>query len=54
MYTDKTEVNVLDLETAVMQIKNNKSPVYNELTDMIKAAGPIRTQWLYWVLRIWT
>jgi hypothetical protein len=37
-------------------MQNNKSPGYDELTiNMIKAAGPIGTQWLYWVLRrIWT
>jgi hypothetical protein len=52
---DKIDINLLDLETAVRQIKNNKSPGYDELTDMIKAAEPIRTQWLYKVLRrIWT
>jgi hypothetical protein len=45
-----------DLETVIMQIKNTKSPEYDELTtDMIKAARPIGTQWLYHVLkRIWT
>jgi hypothetical protein len=38
----KIEVNVLDLETAVRQMQNNKSPGYDELTtNMIKAAGPI-------------
>jgi hypothetical protein len=53
---DKVEVNMLDLETTMRQIKYNKSPGYNELTiDMIKAAEPIVTQWLYQVLRrIWT
>jgi hypothetical protein len=36
---DKTEVNMLDLETAMEQMKNNKSSGYNELTaDMMKAA----------------
>jgi hypothetical protein len=28
--TDKVEVNTLDLEIAITQIKNNKSPGYNE------------------------
>jgi hypothetical protein len=53
---DKIEVNMLGIETAMRQMKNNKSPGYAELTtDMIKAAGPIGTQWLYQVLRrIWT
>jgi hypothetical protein len=47
---------MLPLETVMRQMKNNKSPGYNELTaDIIKAAGPIGTQWLYQVLRrIWT
>jgi hypothetical protein len=53
---DKLEVNMLDLETVVRQMKNNKSPGCYELTtDLIKAGGTIGTQWLYWVLRrIWT
>jgi hypothetical protein len=42
------EENMLHLETALRQMKNNKSPGYVEVTsDMIKAAGPIGTQWLY-------
>jgi hypothetical protein len=47
---------MLGFETVMMQMKNNKSQRYNELTvDMRKAAGPIRTQWLFQVLwRIWT
>jgi hypothetical protein len=46
---------MLDVETAVRQMKNNKSWGYDELTtDIIKAAGPIGIQWLYQVLRrIW-
>jgi hypothetical protein len=33
-------------------MKNNKSPEYDELSvEIIKAAGPIGTQWLYQVLR---
>jgi hypothetical protein len=53
---DKIEVNMLDLETAVRQMKNDKSPGYDELTtEMIKTVGPIGTQWLYQILRrIWT
>jgi intergrase/recombinase len=53
---DKKEVNMLDLETVMKQIKNNKSLGYKELTNyIIKAAGPIGAQWLYWVSRrIWT
>jgi hypothetical protein len=43
----KIEVYMLDLETVMRQMKNSKSPSYNELIiDMIKAAGPIGTQWL--------
>jgi hypothetical protein len=43
---------MLDLEIAITQMKNNKSPGYNEISvNMIKAAGPIGTQWLVWVLR---
>jgi iron uptake system EfeUOB component EfeO/EfeM len=42
---DKIQVNVLHLETAMMQTKNNKSLGYNKLTtDMIKAPGPIGTK----------
>jgi hypothetical protein len=53
---NKMEANMLDFETVMTQMKNNKSPGYDELTiDLIKAAGPSGTQWLYWVLwRIWT
>jgi hypothetical protein len=53
---DKVGVNMLDLESVVRQMKNNKSPGYDELTtNVIKAAGPIGVQWLYQVLRrIWT
>jgi hypothetical protein len=48
--------NMLDLETVKRQMKYNKLPGYVELTtDIMKAAGPIGTQWLYRVLkRIWT
>jgi sorting nexin-29 len=46
---------MLDLETAMRQMKNNKLREYNKLTvDMIQAARPVGTQWLYQVLRIWT
>jgi hypothetical protein len=47
---------MFNLDTAMRRMKSNRSPGYDELTtDMIKAAGPIGTQWLYWVLRrIWT
>jgi hypothetical protein len=42
---------MLDLQTAMRQMKNNKSPGYDELTtDMIKTAGQTGTQWLYQVL----
>jgi hypothetical protein len=35
-------MNILDLEIAVRQMKNNKSPGYDEMTvDMIKAVGSI-------------
>jgi hypothetical protein len=43
---------MLDVGTVVRQMKNNKSPGYDELPiDVIQAAGPIGTQCLYWVLR---
>jgi hypothetical protein len=47
---------MLYLETAMRQMKNNKSPGYDEsTTDMIKAALPLRTGWLNQFLRrIWT
>jgi hypothetical protein len=46
---------MLDLETLMRQMKNNVSPGNELRTDMIKVAGPVGTQWLYWVLRrIWT
>jgi hypothetical protein len=49
---DKIEVNMLSLESAVRQMKNNKSPGYGELSvDIIKVAGPIGIQWLYQILR---
>jgi hypothetical protein len=37
-------------------MKSNKSPGYDELSvDMLKATGPVETEWLYRVLRrIWT
>jgi hypothetical protein len=45
---DKIQVNTLDLERVMRQMKNNKSPGYDELTvDMTKTAGPTETQWLY-------
>jgi poly-D-alanine transfer protein DltD len=45
---DKVEVNMLDLETVMRQMKNNKSPGFDDLImDMIKAAGPVGTQWLF-------
>jgi hypothetical protein len=48
---DKIEVNMLDLETVTRKMKNNKSQGHDELTiDMIKAAGPVGTQWLYQIL----
>jgi hypothetical protein len=45
---ERIEVNMFDMETAIRQMKNNKSPGYDELTtDMITAAGPIGTQCLH-------
>jgi hypothetical protein len=42
---ENTEVNMLDMETVMRHMKNNKSPGYAELlTDMIKATGPPGTQ----------
>jgi hypothetical protein len=39
---------MLDLETDMRQMKNSKTPGYNQLTtDTIKAAEPIGTQWLH-------
>jgi hypothetical protein len=44
----KIEVSMSDLETAVREMKSNKSPAYNRLTTYtIKAAEPNVTQWLY-------
>jgi hypothetical protein len=45
----------VDLVIAITKMKNSKSQGYDEISvDMIKAARPIWTQWLYWVLRkIW-
>jgi hypothetical protein len=52
---DKIKVNILHLETATRQMKNNKSPGYAKLiTAIIKAAEPAGTQWIYRVLmRTW-
>jgi hypothetical protein len=43
----KVEMKMLDLETTITQIKNNKSPRYNEISvNTIKAVGPNGMQWL--------
>jgi hypothetical protein len=40
--------SILILQFNVTQMKNNKSPGYDEIpADMIKAAGPIGTQKLF-------
>jgi hypothetical protein len=49
--SDKVEMNVLNLEIVITQMKNNKSPGYDEIfINMIKAVQPIVTQLLHRVL----
>jgi hypothetical protein len=40
-------MNMSDLDTAITQMKNNKSPEYDEISiNMIQATGPTGMQWL--------
>jgi hypothetical protein len=53
---NKTNMDMMDVEIAIGQMKKNKSPSDDEVTvEMITNAGPLGMQWLYRLMRkIWT